>query len=475
MKRLNEFINCPYEDMIYNIKSDSRDVKPGDLFVAVKGFNVDHTEYIYDAIEKGAVAVVTEQKMDLDVPVIVVSDVNKAFYEICRDFYDQDKWHFDLIGVTGTDGKTTTATIIQNILNKFQDSAYIGTNGLIFQDINHPVANTTPLTEFLYQYLQELNEKKCKYVSLEVSSEALLHRRVDELRFRYAILTNISEDHLNIHKTIENYIQAKSKLFTLIEKGGYAILNVDDKHAQKIQCEVTENIVTYGINNKADFKIKNINCSTNGSSFDIMYNQETYHIESPFIGVYNIYNLTAAFIVCYLEKYDIEKVISNIAKLAMIPGRGEFLDFGQEYSIVLDYAHTTNGIKNILDSLQRLKSNRIITVIGSAGGREKEKRGLMGKEALEKSDLVIFTMDDPRCEKVSDIIDDLVSISKNDNYLRIENREEAIAKAFDMAESGDIVAILGKGRDNYMAIGTKKITYCDYNVIEKYFQDKKFK
>lgn len=308
-----------------------------------------------------------------------------------------------------------------------------------------------------------------------MSSEALLHRRVDELRFRYAILTNISEDHLNIHKTIENYIQAKSKLFTLIEKGGYAILNVDDKHAQKIQCEVTENIVTYGINNKADFKIKNINCSTNGSSFDIMYNQETYHIESPFIGVYNIYNLTAAFIVCYLEKYDIEKVISNIAKLAMIPGRGEFLDFGQEYSIVLDYAHTTNGIKNILDSLQRLKSNRIITVIGSAGGREKEKRGLMGKEALEKSDLVIFTMDDPRCEKVSDIIDDLVSISKNDNYLRIENREEAIAKAFDMAESGDIVAILGKGRDNYMAIGTKKITYCDYNVIEKYFQDKKFK
>lgn len=472
MKRLNEFINCPYEDMIHNIRSDSRDVEPGDLFVAVKGFNVDHTEYIYDAIKRGAAAVVAEQKMDLKVPLIVVSDANQALYDLSAKFYNQESWDFNLIGITGTDGKTTTSMIIHNILSHFQNSAYIGTNGLIYGDESHPISNTTPLTEILYGYLQKLNEKNCQSVALEVSSEALLHKRVDNLRFRYAILTNISEDHLNIHKTIANYVQAKSKLFTLIEKDGWAILNVDDMHFDEVRSSIAGNVVTYGMSAEADFQIKNSNCSDSGSSFDILYKKETYHINSPLVGVYNIYNLTAAFIVCYLEKYDIEKVISTMSKPMLIPGRCEFLDFGQSYKIVLDYAHTTNGIKNILASLQQLKEKRIITVIGSAGGREKEKRGLMGKEALEKSDLVIFTMDDPRCEKVSDIIDDLVSISSNDNYLRIENREEAIAKAFDIAEPGDIVAVLGKGRDNYMAVGTEKISYCDYDVIQKYFRKK---
>lgn len=470
MMRLNELIDCPYDNQIFGIKSDTRDVKAGDLFVAVKGFNVDHADFVDDAISRGAVAVIAERELDVAVPVVVVSDVNQSFYEICAKFYHQADWQMQLIGITGTDGKTTTATILHDLLGEMYPCAYIGTNGISFGGKMEATSNTTPLTEFLYDYFDKLNREKCQYVSLEVSSEALLHHRVDALRFRYAILTNISEDHLNYHKTIENYVSAKAKLFTLLEEDGYAILNSDDSHFTEVRAKVNASLVTYGVNDDASFQIKNVKCFDDGCHFDIVHNQEVFHIESPLVGLYNAYNLTAAFIVCYLEQYDLNKVISLIREIKPILGRGEFLDFGQNYKIVLDYAHTVNGIDNILSTLNLIEHKRVITVIGSAGGREKEKRGSMGKVALEKSDYVIFTMDDPRNEKVSDIIDDMVSSSTNTNYERIENREEAIAKAFAMAEEGDIVAILGKGRDHYMAIGNERVEYCDYDVIQNYFE-----
>jgi len=469
MKRLNEFIDCQYDTEIFGIKSDTRDVTPGDLFVAVKGYHVDHADFIPDALARGAVAVVTEREIQLDVPVVVVQDVNQAFFEICAKFYNKEDWTFQLVGVTGTDGKTTTATILNQLINHFASCAYFGTNGITFQENSYSSSNTTPLPEFLYSYFDKFNRENCQYVSLEVSSEALLHQRVDDLRFRYTILTNISEDHLNYHKTIENYVAAKAKLFTLLTDDGYAILNIDDRHFEEVKCKVCGQLITYGVSERADFQIQNVTECATGTTFDIVHEKEVFSIRSPFVGLYNAYNITAAFIVCYLEHYDREEVISYISSLQPVLGRGEFLDFGQNYQIVLDYAHTTNGILNILQTLKRRKHHRIITVIGSAGGREKEKRGSMGKVTLDYSDFVIFTMDDPRCEKVSDIIDDLVSESDKDHYIRIENREEAIAYAFSIAEEGDIVAILGKGRDHYMAIGNEKVDYCDYDVIEKYF------
>ena len=470
MKRLCELIDCPYDTQISNIKSDSREVMPGDLFVAVKGFNVDHADFIPSAIQNGAVAVVTEREVELDVPVIRVFDVNQAFLEICEKFYHKNDWSFPLIGVTGTDGKTTTSTMITQLLNHFSRCAYFGTNGIEFAGEKYPSANTTPLTEYLYSYLDQFHQQDCHYATLEVSSEALLHRRVDGLRFRYAIFTNISEDHLNYHKTIENYVASKAKLVTLLEKGGYAILNKDDMHYEEVRAKALERVITYGVSDDVDFQIKNVELFDDHTNFDIVCEQVVYSIHSPFIGLYNAYNLTAAFIVCYLEGYDVEKVISFITSLKTVLGRSEFLEFGQDYKIVLDYAHTTNGICNILETLQRMNHKRIITVIGSAGGREKEKRSSMGKATLDYSDFVIFTMDDPRNEKVSDIIDDLVSTSDKKNYIRIENRTEAIEKAFSMAQAGDIIAILGKGRDDYMAVGNEKVSYCDYDVIRKYFE-----
>ncbi len=472
MKRLSEFIDCPYDVMIHNIKSDSRNVKSGDLFVAVKGYHIDHTAYISDAISRGAVAVVTESDMEASVPVIRVSDVNQAYLDICAKFYNQREWNMDLIGVTGTDGKTTTATIIQELLDHFRSCCYIGTNGIYFKEEHYVSSNTTPLTETLYSYLDFFHREKCQMVSLEVSSEALLHNRVDDLKFRYAILTNISEDHLDFHKTIENYVAAKAKLFSLLRKDGYAILNIDDGHYEEICRFVDNKIITYGMSDKALFQIRNVKFQPKLMTFEIVYNGETFSISSPIIGIYNAYNLCAAFIICYLEKCDLKQVVGSIKILPAISGRGEFLDFGQNYSIVLDYAHTTNGIKNILETLQQMEHQRIITVVGSAGGREREKRASMGKVALEKSDFVIFTMDDPREERVSDIIDDLVSSTNDVHYARVEDRKDAIYKALSMAKDGDIVAILGKGRDSYMAVGDKKVPYCDYSVIDGYFNKK---
>ncbi len=469
MKKLNELLECSYDTQILDIKSDTRDVLPGDLFVAVKGYNVDHADFIPDAVKRGAVAVVTERAGSYGVPTVVVSDVNKSFYEICSRFYQKNKWDMKMVGITGTDGKTTTATIIWKILEHFSKCAYIGTNGVCFLDKVESSSNTTPLTEFLYRYLEQFHQNQCEYVSLEVSSEALLHGRVDDLSFHYAILTNISEDHLNYHKTIENYVQSKAKLFTLLDQNGYAILNIDDEHFIDVRKKVNAHLVTYGTSHNADFQIKNIQCFEKKTYFDIVHGKETFSITSPYIGIYNAYNVTAAFILCYLEKLDLKKVISVISKLEPIMGRCEFLDFGQKYKIVLDYAHTANGIDNILSTLHSICHQKIITVMGSAGGREKEKRASMGKIALAKSDFVIFTMDDPRWEKVDDIIDDLVSDSDQTNYIRVEDRKDAINQAFEMAEEGDIVAILGKGRDSYMAILDKRVDYCDYDVISEYF------
>ncbi len=470
MKKLNKLVDCSYDIEIAGVKSDSRDVHPGDLFVAVKGFFVDHSEYIEDAIKNGAVAVVTEKEAVYSVPSIQVKNVNQEFLKICAKFFDKEDWNFSLIGVTGTDGKTTTAMMIQQLLDENQ-CGYIGTNGVWYQNKHYKTNNTTPLTEYLYEHLQNMQKNDCSYVSLEVASEALLHGRVDDLKFRYAILTNISEDHLNIHKTKENYIASKIKLFSLIEENGYAILNADDSHYQEVKSKTNAKICTYGTSKDASFQIQNVSFSKDGTSFDLVHQDDTFHIESPYLGLYNAYNLTAAFIVCYLEKMNPADILSAIKNLKTVPGRCEFLDFGQNFQILLDYAHTTNGLEKILELANDLKPKRIITVVGSAGGREKEKRASMGKIILEKSDFVIFTMDDPRYEKVEDIIDDLIGDSKKKNYIKIIDRKDAINKALSMAEEGDLVAILGKGRDTYMAVEDKKLEYCDYDVIDNYFKN----
>lgn len=455
MKKLNEIIETTLDININGITDDSRKVKKDYLFVATQGYNVDHYDYIEDAIKNGASFIISDRELD-NFPHIVVDNINDYYYELCEKYYDVSPLEFSIIGITGTDGKTTTTSVINQIID---NSAYIGTNGLYVGNKIYNTNNTTPCISELYESLKIIKDNNIKTIIMEVSSEALLHDRLKNFKFDIIGFTNITEDHLNIHKTLDNYIKCKMKLLDLLKENGYCVINGDDSNLQAIKCK---NLVKIGVNNSNDYVIKDVKFNDNAEFY-----VNNKYIKSPLLGMYNIYNVTMSFVISKLFGIKEDIIIDKINKIKTISGRREVLDFSQDYTIILDYAHTYNGILNIINSVSDYKD--IIVVTGCAGGREKEKRSKIGKMILDKCNTAIFTMDDPRYEDVNDIIDDMVSDS-NKSYIRIIDRKEAIYKAFDIAKSDSVVLILGKGRDNYMAIEDRKEEYSDYDVIEDYFK-----
>ena len=456
--KLKELITTDLNLDITGVTDDSRLVKEGYIFVATKGYNVDHYDYIEAAINKGAIFIVADRAVKNSIPHIIVDNLDECYRELCKKFYKLDLSRLNLIGITGTDGKTTTTTLVKELL---KDCAYLGTNGLTIGDKTISTSNTTPCISELYRDLSLVKENKVDTVSMEVSSEALLHKRVDGFLFDIVAFTNVTGDHLNVHKTFKNYLDCKLQLLNYVKEDGIVIVNGDDSNLKGIK-----KAITFGFNKGNDYVIEDVKYDKL-TKITICNKDNKYVIESPLKGKYNVYNMSLAFIICLLYGIDSNTLISRIKKIKPISGRCEFLDFGQDYDIVLDYAHTINGIKSILESFKDYNYDRIITVTGAAGGREKEKRPVIGKIVMDNSDISIFTMDDPRNEDVDDIINQMVGEEKD--YIRIQDREEAIHYAFDIASSGDVVLILGKGRDNYMAIGDRKIEYNDYDVISKYF------
>ena len=463
MKKLCDLLNCNIDIDILGIADDSRNVRDGFLFVATKGFYVDHFDYIDDAIKNGAVCVVADRFIDVSVPFFVVDNINEYYISLCERFYDVTSSEFRFIGVTGTDGKTTTTSVVNQILSGVLRSACIGTNGVIIDDKYLPTNNTTPCVSELLESLKVIKSKKCKHVIMEVSSEALLHDRLKNFKYDIVAFTNITEDHLNVHKTIENYRNCKFKLLDLVKDDGYVIVNGDDENCRLID---VNNVYTIGMNDDNYFRIVDVKENNKSVKFTIIVDEKKYRIFSPLLGLYNVYNVGMAFAICYLFGINIDYLIKSIRKLKPVMGRREYINFGQNFDIILDYAHTYNGIKSIIESVSHYK--KIITVTGAAGGREKEKRRKIGELVLDKSDVSIFTMDDPRYENVDDIIDQMVGDTKKE-YIRIIDRRKAIYKALSMADSDSIVLIIGKGRDNYMAIEDRKEVYCDFDVIYDYF------
>ena len=466
MKKLKDIIECNFDVEIKGINEDSRDIEPGYLFVATKGFNVDHFDYIDAAIKNGAVALVTDREYNTDLPVVIVEDINSTYLELCKKFYDVKLDELSLIGITGTDGKTTSATIVQRVLNNSMKCACLGTNGLFIDGKVYHTNNTTPCIAELYSALSTVEINDCKALAMEVSSEALLHGRAKGLKYDIVAITNITEDHLNVHKTIENYRECKLSIVNYLNKDGIVIVNGDDENCKTLH---VDNLITFGFNDDNDYVIFDYKEDRYGLKFKIKNNDKIYDISSSLFGKYNAYNICLGFIIGLCKKIPVDDLIKELANINFVAGRGEVLRFGQDYDIILDYAHTYNAILNLINSVKG-KYKRIITVTGAAGGREKEKRSKIGKMILEKSDLVIFTMDDPRTESVDSIIDDMIGECKNTNYERINDRVEAIYHAFEIAKPNEAVLVIGKGRDDYMAVGTEKLPYCDYDVIKKYFE-----
>ena len=445
MKKLNElFPDIASNSEVTGIKINSKEVEKGDIFVCTMGVTADRHDFIDEAISNGACAVVVSKDVgEKSVPLIRVKDTNSYLRELCSKYYDYPYNKLEMIGITGTNGKTTVAEIIYQLLG--DDCAYLGTNGRKWKGKSLSMRNTTPDVDRLYKYLAEFVNDECKELVMEASSEAFFRHRLDDIKYHIAVLTNITEDHLNIHKTLDNYIECKCQLFRQVEPDGFSILNSGDVNFTRILTSSKGTILTYGF--------------------------KEYTVLSPLLGEFNVLNVAAAILVCLAKQMKIEEVLAKVENLKQIEGRLEVLPFTNKYMVMLDYAHTTDALDKILTYLNKIKKNRIITVTGSAGGREREKRPSMGKVVLEKSDYVIFTMDDPREEDVNQIIDDLLATNDLTNYERIIDRKEAIYKALAMAEDDDIVFITGKGRDNYMALGKEYLPYSDYEVIKSYFTE----
>ena len=460
MRKLNEIFDTEFDVEIKDIKTNTKEINDGDLFVCIKGFNVDRHDFVDEAKRKGAKALVVNHKVDSTLPQIIVEDTNKSLSSIVTKFYDYTSTKMKMIGVTGTDGKTSTSTIIYQLLNQITKCGYIGTNGVKCPTYEDNSNNTTPTTEHLNRYLNNFYNEGCKCVCMEAGSEGLAQGRCEGIEFDYSIFTNLTHEHLNFHKNMHNYMLAKSILFKQTKTNGTSILNIDDPYSKEIKELCNGKVLFYGKDEKADFRFTNVIINPKFTKFDLIYNNETYNITSPLLGMFNVYNLTAALSVLILEGYDINKFdLSNL----YVDGRMTDINLGQNFKVIVDYAHTPNGYLNLFELTKTLKSNRTIVVAGSAGERDKEKRPVMGKILVDNASYVIFTYEDPRSEDPKDIIDDLTRevMDKQNKFEVIIDRKKAIQRAIEIAEKGDMVLILGKGNETYETLKDGKIYFND--------------
>lgn len=431
-----------------NIKDDSRKVNKGDIFVALKKFHDGH-EYVLEAIKNGASKVVVEEG-DYEVETIKVKNTHEYLVNYLYDnYYDKIK-NLKLIGMTGTNGKTTTCFLIYQALNKLGiKCAYIGTIGFYLDKKIKVLNNTTPDILEIYELLLECVDNDCEYVVMECSSHALDMHRLAGLQFQYGIFSNLTQDHLDYHKNLENYIKAKQKLFDQVTIK--TLVNSDDKYKDYF---VRDNTITYGLN--GDYKLSDINLKER--TFKV--NNITY--KTKLIGKHNIYNLLV--VIALLSELKLNTKV--IEELTCPPGRMDIVNFNNNM-IVIDYAHTPDAVSKILDSVKELEFNKIITIIGCGGDRDSFKRPIMSKIACDNSDYVIFTNDNPRYENPNNIISDMLHNLDKFNYEIILNREKAIIKGIQMLEKNDILLVLGKGHENYQIINGVKHHFDDKEIVLK--------
>ncbi len=469
MKKLNELIPCDYDTLISSIEDDSRVKNDNYLFCCIKGLTVDGHDFAKDAVDNGAVAILSEKDLEVDVPVVKVDNTNKAMIDVLSRFYDGVDKKLKMIGVTGTDGKTTVASMIYQLINNMSKAGYVGTNGIECEGYKQEGHLTTPFPRDLFTALDNFDKQGCKYVSMEVSSERLLTGRMDDMDFDIAIFTNLTKDHINNHKTYNNYRECKGKLFNMIRPSGFAIINNDDENAAYFRKVSNGKVLTYAIDNKADYSATDIIIAPRKLMFKLTAPTGEYTVESPLSGKYNVYNLMASIMTCQALGFDIETIIENIKNLTPIKGRADIIDYNGKFKVIIDYAHTSNALKNILEFATILTNGGIITVTGSAGGRDNVKRPEMGRIVTSLSNYVVFTMDDPRYEDPNDIIDQLVSGLDDNvrNYERVIDRRDAIKKVLSIAKEGDVVVIAGRGNDTFMPLGDTVVRCNDYEEVYK--------
>ena len=426
------------------LQSDSRKVKDGDTFIALKGYKEDGHKYILDAINNGATKVIAKRGK-YAVETLIVDDTNEYLHK----YFKINKIDIKLIGVTGTNSKTTTCYLLYQLLNGLGcKCAYIGTIGYIVDDVVTPLDNTTPGSLELYNLLEDSYNHNCEYVVMEVSSQALDQKRVDYLEFDAAIFTNLTRDHLDYHKTLENYIEAKRKLFYLLKDDGISLINNDDPYAANFKIK---NYKTYGFTD-SDYTIDDEN----------VINSHPYNI--PLIGKYNKYNTLAAISLLYELGYQYDDIKELVQNLKEPSGRMEVINY-KTNKIIIDYAHTPDALQNVINTSLELTDGHVYVIIGCGGNRDKGKRKMMGLIATDMAYYTIFTSDNPRDEDPLDIIKDMTSNLDKDNYQIEVNRENAIKKGIQLLNNNDILLVLGKGHEKYQIIGNERLPFDDKQIV----------
>lgn len=463
---------------VTGIQIDSRLIKSGDVFVAVKGTMTDGHVYIDKAIEKGAVAIVCEElpeKSDERIIYIKVSNTEDIVGQLATNFYGNPTSKLKLIGVTGTNGKTTIATLLYHLFRKFgYKVGLVSTVCNYIDDEALPTEHTTPDPITLNRLLGRMADEGCKYAFMEVSSHSVAQKRIGGLKFSGGIFTNLTRDHLDYHKTVENYLKAKKTFFDNLPQTAFALINSDDKNGKVMAQNTKAKVSTYSLRSLADFKGKVLEDGFEGMLLDINH----VEVNVQFVGRFNASNLLAVYgTACLLGKKP-EDVLLALSTLLPVSGRFDTLRSSRGYSAIVDYAHTPDALVNVLSTIREVLNGRgqVITVVGAGGNRDKGKRPLMAQEAVKQSDRVIITSDNPRFEEPQDIINDMLAgLQKEDmcKVLCIADRKEAIRTACMLAQAGDAVLVAGKGHENYQDIKGVKHHFDDKEVLREIFKNEK--
>lgn len=450
-----------------NIKSDSRKIKPGDTFIAVKCEVNDGHKYIQKAIENGAKKVIAEYG-SYDVETLIVPDTRKYLNNYLKENYNKYLEEMTIIGITGTNGKTTSAYLMYSALNKLgKKCAYIGTIGYYLDKKISNLPNTNPDICDMYDLIINAYDNGYRYVVLEASSHGLYNGRLEGITFDYGIFTNLTRDHLDFHITMENYAKAKQILFQKLKPNGLSIINIDDDYKDYF---LSDNSITYG-KNISDYQILDFKTSNQNTIINFKLKDRNLEIVSPLLGEYNIYNLLCTIIVLDNLNIDLNEISNTVETLSCPPGRIDTVKHGTN-SIIIDYAHTPDAMEHILNTVKKITNGNIYTVFGCTGDRDREKRPIMMDIATNLSKHVIVTIDDPHNEDVNQILDDMLKENNKKNYEICLDRAKAIEKGIELLNENDILLILGKGHEEVIIYKDQRIPFNDKKHVEEILIEK---
>ncbi|NEU29470.1 UDP-N-acetylmuramoyl-L-alanyl-D-glutamate--2,6-diaminopimelate ligase [bacterium LRH843] len=463
--------------IVHRLEMDSRKVQEGTVFFCVKGYTVDGHDYAKQAEERGAIAIIAERPLSVSVPVIIVPDTKRVMAQLACHYFNHPTEKMKLIGVTGTNGKTTVTHLLEQIMkDQAMKTGLIGTMYTKIGDTQYETKNTTPESLTLQQLFSEMVDAGVETAMMEVSSHALHQGRVRGCDFDVAVFTNLTPDHLDYHDSLEAYLYAKGLLFAQLGNtfgSKVAILNADDGASVELSRMTTADVLTYGIKEKADIVASSINMNASGTTFQLAAFGEEIAISMRLMGMFSVYNALAAASAALASGVSLKEIKKSLEKVKGVAGRFEPIDEGQDFTVIVDYAHTSDSLENVLKTVQGFADKQIIALVGCGGDRDRTKRPVMANIAVENADRVIFTADNPRSEDPNQIIQEMIAgVSRERKYEVIVDRELAIRTAIFGAAPGDVVVIAGKGHETYQILHDKTIYFDDREVARQAIKER---